>query len=326
LTQAIHRDNTLNSSPYWGVTEANQYGCKLLREWGRTLWLVHPQAMLMAEDYTGYNMVTTPASANGFGFNAVWYADFFHGLVGYQGGPQLLLDEAPGDDRPLDLAGFSSLLYQSQSDHVVYHINHDNAGANTTHRTVVTAVNSAPLVGATRTCAESRSRVVFGLSLLSAGTPLFFMGEEIAAQKQYTYDDFINNREDLIGDKTGIGKFMFGYYKDILAINKQYASIRSKNIDILAADNNGRVIIFKRWLGNEQILIAASLNNQAFQSYTLNSDSYRLPDGGWKEVFNSDAAIYGGSNTGNGGAVLSAANGTITMVIPANGLVIFLKV
>jgi len=190
---------------------------------------------------------------------------------------------------------------------------------------VVTAVNAAPLTGPARTCAESRSRVIFSLSLLSAGTPLFFMGEEIAAQKSYTYNNFINNREDLQGDRLGIGAFMFRFYQDIISLNKRYASVRSKNIDILCADNVDRVIIFKRWSGTEQALIAAGLNNAAFMSYTLNTDSYRLPDGGWQEVFNTDSTVYGGSNTGNGGAVITSQNGSMTMVIPANGLVVFEK-
>jgi len=324
LTQAIHQDNTLNSPPYGAVNDANDFGCKFLREWGQALRLIHPKAVLMAEDYTGWNMVTAPVSAGGFGFNAVWFADFFHGLVGYQGGPQLLLEEGFGDDRPLDLVGFGNLLYNSQSNNVVYHINHDNAGANNTHRTVVTAVNTAPLIGLTRTVAEARSRVVFGLSLLSAGTPLFFMGEEIAAQKSYTFNNFLNNREDLQGDRVGIGAFMYKFYQDILSFNKKYASVRSKNISILTADNTGRVIIFKRWLGTEQMLIAASLNNTAYMSYTLNTDTYLLPNGGWQEVFNSDAAIYGGSNTGNEDAVIQSLKGSMTFVIPANGIVIFL--
>lgn len=326
LTQAIHRDNSLNNPPWSQVGEANQFGCKLLREWGRTLRLIHPNVILMAEDYSGYDMVTTPVSAGGFGFNAVWFADFFHGLVGYQGGPQLLVEAGFGDRRDLDIAGFSALHYQSQFNKVVYHINHDDAGANNTHRTVVTAVNSAALTGDTRKYAEARSRVVFSLSLLSAGTPLFFMGEEIAAAKPYTYNNFINNREDLQGGRLGIGAHMFRFYQDLITMNKRYVSIRSKNIDILHANNSNRVIIYKRWEGTEQVLIASSLNNAVFPSFTLNTDIYRLPDGGWKEIFNSDASIYGGSNTGNASATLTSKNGSLTMALPANGTLVFVKV
>ena len=50
--------------------------------------------------------------------------------------------------------------------------------------------------------ANSR-RVAFGLSLLSAGTPMFFMGEEVGAQKPYRFNDFLANREDIKGDRAG---------------------------------------------------------------------------------------------------------------------------
>ena len=53
--------------------------------------------------------------------------------------------------------------------------------------------------------------------------------------------------------------------------------------------NRSRVIAFKRWLGHEQVLIIASLNNTPFDHYTIYCDSYRLPTGGWKEIFNSDS-------------------------------------
>jgi 1,4-alpha-glucan branching enzyme len=334
LTQAIYQSNQLHANGN-SVGEADLYGCKLLREWGRTVRMVHPTSILMAEDYSGWDMVTKPVTVGGFGFDAIWLADFFHALIGYQNNAMLLLNAGYGDQRALDMATFSSWLYNSQYNSVVFHNNHDNSGnclnmsngicTLWSHRTMLTAVNLAPIFGATRTYAESRSRVAFGLPLLSAGTPLFFMGEEIAAMKPYTYDNFINNREDLQGDRTGIGANMYRYYQDLLTVNQRYGSIRSKNIDILTADNPGRVIIFKRWSGTEQVLIAASYNNQAFPVYILQTDAYRLPDGGWKEVFNSDAAVYGGSNTGNGGATIPSSNGSLTMVIPANGLIILVK-
>ena len=64
----------------------------------------------------------------------------------------------------------------------------------------MTAVNGAPLIGATRSLRRRHALALcFGLSLLSAGTPMFFMGEEIGAQKQYTFDNFLANREDILG-------------------------------------------------------------------------------------------------------------------------------
>jgi 1,4-alpha-glucan branching enzyme len=75
------------------------------------------------------------------------------------------------------------------------------------------------------------------------------------------------------------------------------------------------------------LLILASLNDAPFDhGYIIGADPGRLPAGGWQEVFNSDAAIYGGDNVGNGGATLEVNNGQMNAVIPAHGFVVFEKV
>src|SRR5215831_3731307 len=87
-----------------------------------------------------------------------------------------------------------------------------------TASTIVVAVNGAALIGATRAAAEARCRVSFGFSLLSAGTPMFFMAEEIGAQKLYKFNSFIANREDIIGERAGNGKQLFRFYQDLISL------------------------------------------------------------------------------------------------------------
>jgi 1,4-alpha-glucan branching enzyme len=191
---------------------------------------------------------------------------------------------------------------------------------------MVTAVNGAPLVGATRIAAEARSRLCCGLSLLSAGTPMFFMGEEIGAQKRYTFNNFLTNREDILGERNGEGRALFRFYRDLISLSRRLRSIRSHNIDILHQWNPNRVIAFKRWSGNEEVIIVASFNNTSFANgYMIEKDLQAIPNVGWKEIFNSDAAIYGGQNVGNGGATIPSNEGRLNVVIPANGFVVFVK-
>ena len=57
LTQAIHRDNTRHADGQ-AVGHANLFGQKLLREWSRTLHMIRPATMLIAEDHTGWDAVT----------------------------------------------------------------------------------------------------------------------------------------------------------------------------------------------------------------------------------------------------------------------------
>ena len=69
----------------------------------------------------------------------------------------------------------------------------------------------------------------------------------------------------------------------------------------------------------------ASLNNRVFDAYVIQTDAGRLPDGQWRELFNSDAAIYGGDNVGNLGADLPAGGGRIQLRVPANAVLILQK-
>jgi 1,4-alpha-glucan branching enzyme len=126
---------------------------------------------------------------------------------------------------------------------------------------------------------------------------MFFVGEEVGAQQPYRFDDFIDHRENIIGLRNGIGGSMFHFYQDLISLRKRLDSIRSHNIDILHQSNSNRVIAFKRWTGNQEVIVVASLNNSAFSNgYTVWKDTTAIPNASWKEIFNSDSAFYGGEN------------------------------
>ena len=74
-------------------------------------------------------------------------------------------------------------------------------------------------------------------------------------------------------------------------------------------NGDGRVIAFRRSDGSDEVLVVASLNNRVFDEYVIQTDQSRLPDGEWRELFNGDAARYGGDGAGNFGADLPAGNG-----------------
>jgi 1,4-alpha-glucan branching enzyme len=330
LTQAIHRDHSLHADGR-SVSNANIFGQKLLREWSRTLHMIRPTVMLIAEDHTGWDAVTKVPAQGGLGFDATWEVAFYHHLIGdsdMAGDRARLLRRAGfGGNEPLRMDWFSGALYASQYRRVVFHESHDEAGnAGGTARTIGVAVNHAPLVDATRGWAEARARLCFGLSLLSAGSPMFFMGEEIGARKRYTFNDFLLNREDILGERAGNGKALFRFYQDLISLSRRLRPIRSHNIDILHQSNPNRVIAFKRWSGDEEVIIVASLNNTSFaHGYVIEKDLLAIPNAGWKEIFNSDAAVYGGQNMGNGGAIIPSTQSRLNLVIPASGFVVLVK-
>ena len=330
LTQALHRDNRLHANGR-SIGSANIFGQKLLREWSRTLHMIRPTTMLIAEDHTGWDAVTKPPAQGGLGFDATWEVKFYHHLIGDSkmggDGAHLLKRAGFGTNDELRMDSFSGALYGSRYNRVVFHESHDEAGnAGGTARTIQVAVNDAPLFGDTRTWAEARSRVCCGLSLLSAGTPMFFMGEEVGAARRYTYNNFMSAREDILGERNGNGRAIFRFYQDLITLIRRLRSIRAQNIDIVHQWNANRVIAFKRWAGDEEILIAASLNDSAFaDGYVIQKDELAIPNAAWKEIFNSDSATYGGRNVGNLGGVIGSNGGQLNVVIPAAGFVVFAK-
>ena len=152
------------------------------------------------------------------GFDARWFADFYHHLIGDtdkdSSYARLLHTAGRGDDRPLAMARFGEVLAASGGGQVVYHESHDEAGNGAgTDRTINVAVNGAPLVGDTRRTAEARVRVVAALTFLSAGTPMFLFGEEVGASRPFLYGQVLEQREDLLGLRQSHGAALFRYYQ-----------------------------------------------------------------------------------------------------------------
>lgn len=341
-TTSIHAYNVRHADGQ-SVNAANAFGVKMLREFSRTLRTIRPGVILMAEDHSGWNGVTTPISDGGLGFDAAWNADYHHHLVGQNYGTnyaKLIPTAAFGTNAPLAMDWFAEALGASGQNKVVYHTSHDEAGNadkdnpdpdKRTHRTIVLAVRAKPtddIRGLTREYAEARCRFAAGVTLLSAGTPLILFGEEVGFQKDLIYDAVLNNREDLVGYSTdgNHGKFLFQFYQDLIRMRLGNAGLRSRNIKILHVHNANRVVAFKRWNDGQEFLILASLNDTPFNSPTYIIEHPDIWEGSrWREMFNSDSERYRGANIGNFGMTLVGQPGRFEAVIPANGFVVFAR-
>lgn len=333
-TTSIHSYAVLhaNGAP---ADAARAFGAKFLREWTRTLKLIKPNVLLTAEDHSGWTAVTQSSEQNGLGFDATWYADFYHHLIGDAQNDasraRLLKFAGYGDDRPLAMNAFAGALADSATAKVVYHESHDEAGNSYyeeggqrvySARTLVVAVNGASLGNAeTRRYAEARARVAAALTLLGPGVPMFFMGEEVGATEPYRYGDFINHRENFPALRQGAGANLFRFYQELIRLRLARPALRSRNIEVLYTHDANRVLAFRRWNDNEDLLVIASFNNRFFvDGYRI--DSARIGNGPWREIFNSDAAGYGGGNLLNTGAIARNGGGFAAR-LPANSVLVF---
>ncbi len=185
-----------------------------------------------------------------------------------------------GSNEPLRMRWFADTLAASADHRVVYHESHDEAGnAENSGRTIVVAVNGAPLVGDTRRYAEARVRFAAGMTLAAApATPMFFMGEEVGASQPYRYDDVQEGREtreNYYALRDGAGANLFRFYADVIRLRLAHPALRSNDCDILHADDDNRVIAVRRWGMGEEAIVIGSLNNSAFRGgYRIEDSAY----------------------------------------------------
>lgn len=341
-TTSIHSYNKLRADGHQ-VSDANSFGSKLLRELGRTLRMVKPDVILIAEDHSTWEEVTKSVDDGGMGFDARWFADFYHHLAGDtdKGSDyaKLIFCASQKIGQPLHVDYFAGVLATSAAKRVVYNESHDEAGNSkgplidpdwdpkekdkqyTSHRSIVVAVGGAPLFGDTRLYAEARCRYAYGVTVLSAGTPMFLFGEEVGAERRFKYGAVLQYREDLHALREGPGANLFRFYGDINRLRASSPALRSRNIEVIHASNENRVLAFTRWHDSESYLVLASLNDRPF------SDGYVIADwraaGCWKEIFNSDSTHYGGWNIGNYGTVLKSEGESLRVILPAAAVVVF---
>lgn len=112
----------------------------------------------------------------------------------------------------------------------------------------------------------------------------------------------------------------FEFYKDAIALRSSSPAFEADSqVSSVYTHNDNSVMAFSRKSGNDEYVVVASLNQNNLSGYSM-----PLPPGQWKEVLNSDASRYGGSNFGNYGATLNGGNTKIN--IPAAGYIVLKKV
>ena len=116
---------------------------------------------------------------------------------------------------------------------------------------------------------------------------------------------------------------MFDFYRDLVRFRLRHQVVREGSLQLVFVHNEHRLLVFRRVDSSADLLVIASLNNRPFDEPGYQFSSGVLPDANWQEIFNSDAAVYGGNNTGNLGGQLASAGGNFHCVVPANALLVF---
>jgi 1,4-alpha-glucan branching enzyme len=152
-------------------------------------------------------------------------------------------------------------------------------------------------------------RAYYGFMYGHPGKKLLFMGNEIAQAGEWSHDHSLDWRALEAAPHKGVQilvRDLNRLYRDTPALHER--DCESEGFDWIVADDTDRSVFV--WLRRGRAagalcVVAVNFTPQVRQDYRIH-----VPRGGaWREALNTDAAVYGGSNVGNAGAVAADETG-----------------
>jgi 1,4-alpha-glucan branching enzyme len=176
--------------------------------------------------------------------------------------------------------------------------------------------------------ALAKSRLAWALNATLAGTPMLFMGTEghIDGFWNPWVGSQVDNRLDWLRIGDNLGAPMQRMVGDVNSLRWNHPALRSHAGQITHTDYTNNVVAFKRWNNaGDVLLIVVNASDSQWDNtqYGVGLDG---DTGTWREIFNSQAPLYGGVNTvGNLGYALGATNGQLWISLASWSVHIFAK-
>jgi 1,4-alpha-glucan branching enzyme len=262
-----------------------------LRQLNETVYAQHTGVMMIAEESTAWPGVSHPTFAGGLGFGFKWNMGWMHDTLAY-------VKKAPVHRRwHHDLITFG--ITYAFAENFVLPLSHDE---------VVHGKGS--LLGKMPGDAWQQFatlRAYYGLMWAYPGRKLLFMGQEFAQGREWNFAESLDwNLLDL-DQHRGVQAVV----RDCNAAYRAHAALHARDSDgggfrwIVVDDQQHSVFAWLRFGpdGAPRVAVIASFTEAAHVGYRIG-----LPAAGrWREILNTDAQAYGGSNHGNAGSVTADA-------------------
>ena len=272
----------------------NKYGGRenleaisFLQELSRFVRQRAPGVILVAEESTAFPGVTRSPEEGGLGFTYKWNMGWMHDTLHY-------MQEDPVHRRYHHDNMTFGLVY-AFSERFILPLSHDE---------VVHGKRS--LLGRMPGDEWQRFanlRAYFGFMWTHPGKKLLFMGGEFGQEREWSHDwglDWFELDKPL---HTGVQKLV----RDLNSIYRENPALYRKDCEpdgfrwVVLDDRDQSVLAYLRFgdAGDPPILAVCNFTPVPRHGYRVGVPR----SGAWQEIMNSDAAVYGGSNFGNGGEV-----------------------
>jgi 1,4-alpha-glucan branching enzyme len=265
----------------------NLEAVSFLRELSEVVAARCPGALLIAEESTAWPGVSRPAHEGGLGFDYKWNMGWMHDSLHY------MQEESINRGWHHDSLTFG--LVYAFSEKFVLPLSHDEV-----------VYGKGSLIGKMPGDAWQKFanlRAYFGFMWTHPGKKLLFMGGEIAQDREWNHDRpldwWVLDRPEHAGVQSLL--------RDLNGIYRNHPALHRHDCDgsgfrwVVLHDREKSVFAYLRFgdAGDPPVLVVCNFTPVPRLGYRLGVPRA----GGWREIMNTDAGIYGGSNRGNGGWV-----------------------
>ncbi len=270
-------------------------------------------ALLIAEESTAWPKVTGSVEENGLGFDFKWNMGWMNDFLGYMQYDPVFRAYHHGELT-------FSMIY-AYSENFILSLSHDE---------VVHGKSS--LVGkmpGDRDSQLNNLRAVYGYMMTHPGKKLLFMGQDYAPFEEWNENIGLDWELLEYQDHSN----MHDYVKDLNHFCLAHPALYEQDclpegftwINNISANEN--MLVFTRQAGEakETLLVVCNFSPLIYEKHKIG-----VPfEGRYKEIFNSDSEIYGGSNVRNKRAKLSKKSecdgqeNSIEITVPPMGIAVF---
>jgi 1,4-alpha-glucan branching enzyme len=264
----------------------NLEAIEFLRRLNETVYALHPGAVTIAEESTAWPAVSQPTFAGGLGFGFKWNMGWMHDTLQY-------LSREPVHRRWHHDRMTFGLIY-AFSENFILPLSHDE---------VVHGKRS--LLGRIHGDAWQQFatlRTFYAAMWAHPGKKLLFMGQEFAQGREWNFDAGLDWPLLSIDWHRGIQALVRDCnrgYRNERALHAR--DCEAEGFRWLVVDDAANSVFAWLRLAPDARPVAVVVN---FTPVPRAAYRIGLPEPGrWREILNTDAAAYGGSNSGNAGAV-----------------------